>query len=206
MGSSNRTAMSQSQSHRPAFDPPVPLRGGEFEPLRWIGSYKLLKALLALIAGLMVLRLLHRDLPEVATKWLSRLDIDPSSRFGAFVLKKVIALHARNLSWAAAALFAYTVVAAVEGIGLLMRRAWAEWLTVVTTATMIPLEIWECARRFTSVRLAIVLMNVAVVVYLIWRIRRDQKKRAARRAALAHLQPPATEQERRGQQAEESHR
>ena len=50
----------------------------------------------------MVLRLLHRDLPEVATKWLSRLDIDPSSRFGAFVLKKVIALHARNLSWAAA--------------------------------------------------------------------------------------------------------
>ena len=70
---------------------------------------------------------------------------------------------------------------------------------------MIPLEIWECARRFTSVRLAIVLLNVAVVVYLIWRIRRDQKsvQPAGRRKRTCK---PATEQERRGQQTEESHR
>lgn len=192
---------------------PVPRRAdqsalpmaGKFEPLRWIGSYKLAKGLLALAGGLMVLRLLHYDLPELATHWLERLGIEPTSRFGAFVLKKVIALHARNLYWVAIALFGYTVLSAVEGIGLLMRRAWAEWLTVVTGAAMIPLEIWESIRHLTWIRVMIVLLNVAVVVYLVWRIRRDRKKVAMRKAALVQMQPPTTEQERRRQEAEESH-
>jgi uncharacterized membrane protein (DUF2068 family) len=153
----------------------IPPIKGDFEPLRWIGAYKLLKGLLALIAGLLVLRLLHRDLPEVATHWLTRLKIDPASGLGQFVLKKVLALHARNLVWAASALFVYTIIAGVEGVGLMMRRSWAEWLTVVTTAAMIPLEIHESVRHPTWVRLTIIPLNIAVVAYLIWRIRRDRK-------------------------------
>jgi uncharacterized membrane protein (DUF2068 family) len=201
MGFSMLTSMNQPRS-RTTSRPLEPVRRPHFEPLRWIGTYKLLKGLLSLTAALMVLRLLHSDLPEVAIHFLERLGIDPASRFGTFVLKKVLALHARNLIWVATALFGYTVLSAFEGFGLLLRRAWAEWLTAATSGTMIPLEIWECGRHFTWIRLAIVLLNVAVVVYLIWRIRRDRK----RRAVLIESGTPAAKQEGRRQQAEESHR
>lgn len=189
---------------RRADQPALPI-AAKFEPLRWIGSYKLVKGALALAGGLMVLRLLHYNLPELATYWLGRLGIDPASQFGAFVLKKVIALHARNLLWVAIALFGYTVLSAVEGIGLLMRRAWAEWLTVVTGGAMIPLEVWESIRRLTWIRVMIVLLNVAVVIYLVWRIRRDRHRLAIRKAALVDMESAATKQEGRRQQAEESH-
>jgi uncharacterized membrane protein (DUF2068 family) len=172
---------------------PLPHHHVDFEPLRWIGAYKLLKGLLALIGALLVMRLMHRNLPEVATHWLTRLSIDPQSEFGQFVLKKVIALHARNLMWAAMLLQGYVIIAVVEGVGLILRRAWAEWLTVVTTAGMIPFEMYEFARRFTWVRLTILLLNILVVIYLIWRIRRDQQRHQWRRPVLSQ-QPTASDQ------------
>ena len=42
---------------------------------------------------------------------------------------------------------AYAAVFAVEGIGLWMRRRWAEWLTTIITASLIPLEVWELFHR-----------------------------------------------------------
>jgi uncharacterized membrane protein (DUF2068 family) len=183
-----KNSMAETELHT------LPSHRLDFEPLRWIGAYKLFKGLLALIGGLLVLRLMHRDLPAVATHWLSRLSIDPNSRFGLFVLRKVLALHAQRLHWAAMILFGYTVIAGVEGVGLIMRRAWAEWLTVVTTAAMIPLEVVEFAHRFTWVRLTILLLNIGVVVYLVWRIRRDQQRHAWRRAPLTQNQPATADQ------------
>ena len=42
---------------------------------------------------------------------------------------------------------AYTLVVLVEGIGLWMRKTWAEWLTVIFTASLIPFELWELIKR-----------------------------------------------------------
>jgi uncharacterized membrane protein (DUF2068 family) len=150
----------------------------KLEPLRWIGAYKLVKAAMALFMALVVLRWAHRDLPEVASHWMERLHITAESRLGRFISQKVILIHAQSLMRAAIFLFVYATVASVEGIGLLMRKTWAEWLTALTTAGFIPFEIYEFEKRFTWVRLAILLLNVGVVVYLVWRIKRDQRKRA----------------------------
>lgn len=176
----------------------------EFEPLRWIGAYKLFKALLALVGGLLVLRLMHRDLPEIAQRWMTELGIDPAGRIGHFLLRKVIAIHAGHIKWMAVILFAYTPITVAEGVGLMLRKVWAEWLTVITTCALIPVEVGEFVRRPTWVRILILLLNVAVVIYLIVRIRRDRGKHAtdASRPQLLPRESAAAEEQSRGCQSQ----
>jgi hypothetical protein len=60
---------------------------------------------------------------------------------------------------------------AIEGIGLWMRKRWAEWLTVIITASLIPVEIYEFALRPNPGKAAVVIANAAIVAYLIWHVR-----------------------------------
>ena len=64
---------------------------------------------------------------------------------------------------------AYTAVVLAEGTGLWLRRAWAEWLTVIATGSLIPFELWELITRPPGRRLPIAvtfLLNVVIVWYL----------------------------------------
>lgn len=144
------------------------------EPLRWIGAYKLLKAALSLIGALLVLRLMHRNLPDVALRWMTRLHVEPKSFLGRLILHRILLIKGRSLAVAAGALFAYVPLAVAEGVGLILRKVWAEWLAVVTTAAMIPLECLEVYRRTTWLRVAILVANGLVLIYLVVRIRRDR--------------------------------
>jgi uncharacterized membrane protein (DUF2068 family) len=62
--------------------------------------------------------------------------------------------------------FAYAAVFLVEGIGLLARRRWAEWLTVAVTASLVPLEIYELVRRPGPGKVVALILNVAIAIYL----------------------------------------
>lgn len=144
------------------------------EPLRWIGAYKLLKAVLSLLAALMILRLMHRNLGEVAEHWMTRLHIEPHSLLGKVILHRILMIKRGSLGLAAGLLFAYIPLAVAEGIGLILRKVWAEWLALITTGAMIPLEIYEIVRRLRWLRVVILVANVAVLIYLILRLRRDR--------------------------------
>jgi uncharacterized membrane protein (DUF2068 family) len=66
---------------------------------------------------------------------------------------------------------AYAGVFAVEGVGLWMQKRWAEWLTTIITASLMPLEAWEIILRPTIGKVLILLANAAVVAYLVWHVR-----------------------------------
>jgi uncharacterized membrane protein (DUF2068 family) len=153
---------------------PAPTALTTIEPLRWIGAYKLLKAVLSLLGALMILRLMHRNLPDIALRWMARLHIEPHSALGMVILHRILMVKRRSLGVVAGLLFAYIPLAIAEGIGLILRKVWAEWLTVVTTAAMIPLEIYEVARRPSWLRVLILVVNIAVLLYLVVRIKRDR--------------------------------
>jgi uncharacterized membrane protein (DUF2068 family) len=68
----------------------------------------------------------------------------------------------------------YAALLLTEGIGLMYRKRWAEYLTIVATASFIPLELYELARRVSAPRLAVLLVNVAIVIYLFVRVRRER--------------------------------
>jgi uncharacterized membrane protein (DUF2068 family) len=71
----------------------------------------------------------------------------------------------------ALALLLYAALETTEGIGLAMRRRWAEYLTVLATAVLIPFELVEVDHRVTVFRVGALLVNVAVVAYLAYRKR-----------------------------------
>jgi uncharacterized membrane protein (DUF2068 family) len=66
---------------------------------------------------------------------------------------------------------AYAMLEGTEGVGLALRRRWAEYLTVIATGFLIPYEAYEVIRNVTLFKVGALLLNVAVVGYLAYRKR-----------------------------------
>jgi len=66
---------------------------------------------------------------------------------------------------------AYALLEGTEGVGLAMRRRWAEYLTVIATGLLIPYELYEVIRHVTLFKVGALLLNLAVVGYLAYRKR-----------------------------------
>ncbi len=76
-----------------------------------------------------------------------------------------------HMSLLAIGAFAYSLLEGTEGIGLAMRRRWAEYLTVIATGVLIPFEAYEVVHKVTLFRVGALLLNLAVVGYLAYRKR-----------------------------------
>jgi uncharacterized membrane protein (DUF2068 family) len=83
-------------------------------------------------------------------------------------LDKLFSLQTHTLRVLAAVLLAYAVLEGVEAIGLWLMKRWAEYLTFIATAILLPLEVYELVHRVSALKIIGFLINVAVVVYLIW--------------------------------------
>ena len=66
---------------------------------------------------------------------------------------------------------AYAALEATEGVGLALRRRWAEYLTVLATGILIPYEAYEVVRHATLFKVGALALNLAVVGYLAYRKR-----------------------------------
>ena len=62
----------------------------------------------------------------------------------------------------------------VEGVGLWMRKRWAEYLTIVATSLLIPLEVYELAHHATLLKAGGLVVNVLIVAYLVRVLRRHE--------------------------------
>lgn len=145
-----------------------------------IGVFKLLKAALLFTIAFGVHHLLHRDLQESILHWARAVRVDPENRFVHTAISKVSGVSPRQLQAISLGTFLYGALFATEGIGLLLRKRWAEYLTVISTALLLPVEVYELFRRFRWAKLIILVLNVAIVVYLIWQLRGSRsRKRAA---------------------------
>jgi uncharacterized membrane protein (DUF2068 family) len=71
----------------------------------------------------------------------------------------------------AIAAIGYALLEGTEGVGLAMRRRWAEYLTVLATGILIPYEAYEVVHHITLFKVGALLLNVGVVGYLVYRKR-----------------------------------
>jgi len=62
----------------------------------------------------------------------------------------------------------YSVIEGTEAVGLWLERRWAEYLTAVATAGFLPFEIHELLDRVTVLRVFALVVNVAILAYLVW--------------------------------------
>jgi hypothetical protein len=82
-----------------------------------------------------------------------------------------------------------SIISAVEGWALRRGQPWGRWLIVITTGALIPLEIYEVIRRARVGRIIVLIINVAIVLYLIGRLRREATSSSRREAPRS---PPET--------------
>ena len=137
-----------------------------------IGGFKLAKGLLLLAVGLEALHLLHKDLADVAAAWVEHLHLDVANRHVDRALARLLSLDDRKLKALGAGTFFYAGLLMTEGVGLLLRRRWAEYFTVIATGSLLPLEVYELWRHASVTRVAIIAINAAVVWYLVVVLRR----------------------------------
>jgi uncharacterized membrane protein (DUF2068 family) len=136
-----------------------------------IGIFKLIKALLLIAIGIGVIKLLHKDIAGTVMHWIEVLRVDPENRYVHRLLVKIFRVTPKQLRELSVGTFLYAGLFATEGVGLLLRKRWAEYFTIVTTGALIPLEIFELARHLTATKLVVALVNVLIVWYLVARVR-----------------------------------
>jgi uncharacterized membrane protein (DUF2068 family) len=141
--------------------------------LIWIGGFKLTMGLLLAIVATGILSLIHRDVAEVVEHWVSMLRFDPENRHIASLLEKLDLVEDRQLKQIGGLTFVYSALLLTEGVGLLMKKRWAEFLTVIATGSFIPMEIHEVIKRFGFGRLTIFIINVGIVWFLIRSLKRE---------------------------------
>jgi len=138
-----------------------------------IGLFKLFKALLLIAIGIGAIKFLHKDLAGTVTHWTELLRVDPDNRFVHGLLTRIFRITPKQLKVLSWGTFLYAGLFATEGVGLLLRKRWAEYFTIITTSGLIPLEVYELCRHFTVAKLVVGIINVLIVWYLVARVRSD---------------------------------
>ena len=139
-----------------------------------IAIFKFIKGAVILALACGALSLLHKDVASEVEHWLDQLPIDPDNRVIGALLSKLQLVHTKELKELSALGAGYAGLFLTEGTGLLFRQRWAEWLTIIATGSFMPLELYELVKEFTAVRLLLLLVNGAVVLFLVYRVRQKE--------------------------------
>jgi uncharacterized membrane protein (DUF2068 family) len=145
--------------------------------IRLIACFKLLKSALLIAVGMGAFHLLHKDLAVVMEHWVALLGLDPGNRHIARALQKFAVLTPDKIKSFGAVSFIYAGLFLTEGIGLWLVQRWAEWFSVIITTSLVPVEIYEIYRHPSAIKVLILLLNIAVVGYLVHRIRTEPQDR-----------------------------
>jgi uncharacterized membrane protein (DUF2068 family) len=138
--------------------------------LRVIAGFKLVKATLLVAAGVAAVGLLDPAHVHALTRWGTELAADHHYRVLDMVVTRLLNVDEKTLRMVSAGSFLYAALFYVEGIGLFYDKRWAEYLTIVTTAGLIPFELFELSVHVTALKLEVLVANVAIVLYLAWRV------------------------------------
>jgi uncharacterized membrane protein (DUF2068 family) len=141
---------------------------------RWLGViaiFKLLKATLLVAAAIGGLKLVHKDLPAVLLHWVQFLSLDPGRKIVDEMVVKASSLSPNKLKEFSMGGLVYACLFATEGTGLWLRKRWGEWLTVIITSSLVPFEVYEIYKHPTAAKVLAMIVNLAIVGYLVYRIR-----------------------------------
>jgi uncharacterized membrane protein (DUF2068 family) len=156
--------------------------------VRVIAIFKLVKCVLFICSALAISRIVRLGVDDAVASWLAVLHIDPQSHWLQWLLAKASGVSHDTFRLVAAGSFLYAAIYLIEGIGLWLDRPWAEWLTIVGSLCLVPVEIYEIYERVTPVRIGILVINLIIVAFLIHHVR--LKRRIAKATVKSHEPEP----------------
>jgi uncharacterized membrane protein (DUF2068 family) len=163
----------------PRLDGPSRPRGAGL--LRLIGVFKLFKGVFLIAGAISVFNLIHKNIAEVIIRWRDRLHLAPGNHLIEHLLERVLTIDKRQLVVAGIVLLIYATMFLIEGVGLLLLMHWAEWMTVITTSGLIPIEIFEMIRRPSWLKALAMAVNIGIAIYLFEHVRREAAEGHRRR-------------------------
>src|SRR5690242_7204153 len=146
-----------------AHDPPRSRR-----VLRLIAIERAVRGLILLAAGIYLLTHVGSDLGKTADRVMRAVELDPKRHFLHRIVEYLHHLHASQVRIVGAAAIGYGLLELVEGVGLWLDQLWAEYLTVVATSLLVPVEIYELVRHPSPWKAAGLVANLLIVGYLVY--------------------------------------
>ena len=151
--------------------PASPTRPHSDRLLPWIAAERGIRALLLLAVGIVLLTHLHENWAHDVTDLTREAGLNPKSNWVQRILHDAAKLDAgRALLFGVIAL-GYAALEGTEAYGLWTRRPWAEWLTVLATSLLLIPEVWALTKSATLLKVGALVVNIAIVAYLLMRIR-----------------------------------
>lgn len=146
--------------------------------LMTIAVYKFVKAAALFALGFGELHYLHRNLAQEIAHLVDLLRVDPHNHYLMWLMEKVAKVDDYHLRQLSVGTFFYAVLFFCEGTGLALGMRWAEYLTIVSTASLLPIEVYEIFLKPGVGKVVVLLANLAVVAYLVWVVRSEGGKHA----------------------------
>ncbi len=146
--------------------------------VKLIALLSLALALIVFVTGVLLITVPNAWIARISLYWMDQLGFIPhSGPNGTGPLPATWILFS--------ALMVYTVIFILEGGGMLRQKAWAEYLVLVELGLLLPPEMLENFRQPNWLRIATLVFNILIFIYL--GFRRTQ-------SLLAHRpQNPASE-------------
>jgi uncharacterized membrane protein (DUF2068 family) len=146
--------------------------------LRGIALFKLAKAALLIVLGVTALKLVNTDIVSGLENWVPQIGFGPASHYIGHAILKASELTPSKILDVGVGSFIYAALFLTEGLGLWFLKRWAEWMTIVITSSLVPVEVWEIIRRPHWAKFAVLVINLALVAYLVWLVRNKEEAAA----------------------------
>jgi uncharacterized membrane protein (DUF2068 family) len=130
-----------------------------------IGIGKLAKATILVVAAVSVFATLNHG----ARSWLRTLATGSGRETITREIARLTDSSPHRVELIGAGLLIYAALFTIEGVGLLRRKVWAEWLTILITCSFIPLEIYELIEKQSAMKALVMALNILIALYLIGR-------------------------------------
>ncbi len=154
---------------------PATSSAGAPRALKGVALLEALKGALVFAAGFGLLSLVHRDVQQIAIALVTRLHIDPDRHYPGLFIDAAARMTDAKLWFFAAIAVAYSLLRWFEAYGLWTNKRWAAWLGVGCGAIYVPPEVFELLKQASWAKVATLLVNLALVVYLVWTLMRGTK-------------------------------
>jgi len=153
--------------------------------LRAVAFVEFAKGIFVVLMGICALALVHKDVWLLAESLLALLHVNTDRHSAQLFLDFADSLTDARLWAAAYTAFAYAALRFTEAYGLWRERTWAEWVAFVSGSLLLPLEVRELMRGVTLVRCTLLLVNLAIVIYMLYVILANRRERRTADSSIA---------------------
>jgi uncharacterized membrane protein (DUF2068 family) len=144
--------------------------------LPWIAAERALRALLLVALGIALVSHPYANWAKDISDLARHLGLNPSGNGIHRLLDQIRRISPHRYVLFGIVALAYGALEGAEAYGLFKRRRWGEWLTVIATSLLLIPELWEISRSATPLKVGGLLVNLLIVAYLLWRIRRADRR------------------------------